>query len=204
MAQQRKKIPKGARKKFFEVPVALTSTKVQLYTYAPNLLDGKVIKLDLTKNLRGKNLELKAKIKEKNGELTSDLMSLELNRQYIIKSMRKGADYVEDSFKAPSKDFNLQIKFLLLTRKRVSRSIRNLLREQAKKLLLAKIKTRFAEDIFTETMTGKIQKELSQKLKKIYPLGFCEIKFLKVISPLKKENKTKETSLKSSEELEKQ
>lgn len=189
--QQRKKIPKGAKKKFFEVSVPLTATKIPLYTYSPELLDGKIIKLDLTKNLRGKNLELKAKVTEKNGSLSSNLVSLELNRQYIKKAMRKGIDYVEDSFQAQSKDSGLQVKFLLLTRKRVSRSIRNSLREQTKKLILARAKTRSSEDIFTETITGKIQKELSQKLKKIYPLALCEIKFLKII-PAIKDSKEKE------------
>ena len=54
---------KGARKKFFEVIIPLVNTKIHLYGYSPEDLEGNTVKLDLTKSLRGKNLELKAKVK---------------------------------------------------------------------------------------------------------------------------------------------
>jgi ribosomal protein S3AE len=37
-----------------------------------------------------------------------------------------------------------------------------------------------AEGIFDDILKGKIQKELSLKLKKIYPLSLCEIRVLEV------------------------
>ena len=119
-----KKIPKGAKKKFFEVEIPLISTKAHLYGYTPESIEGSVIKLDLTKNLRGKNLELRAKVKLEDGKLYGEILSLELNKQHIRRAIRKGTDYVEDSIKTNCKDAEIEIKPFLITRKRVSRAVR--------------------------------------------------------------------------------
>jgi len=184
---------KGARKKFFEVKVPITATKIHLYGYSPEELEGSVIKLDLTRSLRGKNVELKAKIILQNDELTSELFSLKLMSPYIKRAIRRGTDYVEDSFEINCKDAKLRIKPFMITRKRVSRAIKKAIRETAKKHLESKIKLRTKEELFSEIITNKLQKELSLKVKKIYPLSLCEIRVLKVIGPLdkKKENKEK-------------
>ena len=186
---QKPKRKKGARKKFFEVKIPLTATKIYLYSYSPEDLEGNVIKLDLTKNLRGKNLEFKARIKLNKNELTGELISLHLLPSYIRKVMRRGTDYIEDSFEETSKDARIKIKPLMITRKRVSRAVRKAIRENARKYLQARIKSRNTEELFSEIMTSKLQKELSLKIKKIYPLAFCEIRIIKVIR--KTESKSK-------------
>lgn len=175
-----KKISKGAKKKFFEVDIPLTSAKVSIYGYSPEMLEGSVINLDLTKNLRGKNLELKSRVKLEKDKLVGEIMSLELNKQYIRKVIRKGTDYIEDSIPSTCKDAEITIKTFMLTRNKVPRSIRNSLREQAKKYIMTKTKIRDSEELFNEIMTNKLQKELSLKLKKIYPLALCEIRTIKI------------------------
>ncbi len=189
---QAKKIPKGAKKKFFEVTIPLTATKAHVYAYNQELVEGSMITLDLSRNLRGKNLELKAKAKLEDGKLIGQLSSLSLAKQYIRKSIRKGTDYVEDSFDTKCKDALLRIKPFLITRKRVPRSIRAALRTNAKKYIETKATTRTSEELFTEIITNKIQKEISTKLKKVYPLALCEIRsieILKTIEPKQKEKK---------------
>lgn len=190
---------KGVRKKFFEAAIPLTTTKVHLYGYSPEELEGKTVKLDLTKNLRGKNLELKAKLKLKSGKLTGELSSLELMPFYLKKVMRRGTDYVEDSFETSCKDSKIIIKPLMITRKRVSRIIRKAIRNTAKKHLEGKIKLKDTKEIFSDVMTNKMQKELSLKVKKTYPLALCEIRILKVIGKPDKAEKTKESDEKKEE-----
>ena len=119
---------KGAKKKFFEVEIPLTATKAKLYGYTAEEFNGKFIKLDLTKNLRGKNVELRAKVTADKDNLSSELVSMQILQTYIRKVMRRGTDYVEDSFETSSKDNLLRIKPFLLTRNRVSRAIRNAIR----------------------------------------------------------------------------
>ncbi|PIN90474.1 hypothetical protein COU60_01465 [Candidatus Pacearchaeota archaeon CG10_big_fil_rev_8_21_14_0_10_34_76] len=191
MATQTKKIPKGAKKKFFEVDIPLTATKVNLYSYTPEMLIGSMILLDLSKKLRGKNLELKAKVNLENGRLVGELVSLEINKQYIKKTIRKGTDYVEDSFETSCKDAKLRVKPFLITRKRVSRQIRKALRESARKFIEARTTTRTSEELFTELTTNKFQKEMSIKLKKIYPLALSEIRSIKILEKVEPKQKEK-------------
>ena len=170
------KAGKIQKKSFFEVNSSLTSAKIQLYAASPQELNGKIVKIDLTRSLRGKSLELKLKVKAEGDKLNGEPTSLELAGSYIRRAFRKGADYVEDSFVAECKDNKVVIKPFMLTRNKVSREVRKAIRNTAKDYLLAYLKNRSSREIFTEIMTNKIQKELSLRLKKIYPLALCEIR----------------------------
>lgn len=176
-----KKQKKGAKKKFFPVETQFTSAKVNLYAYAPEDLNGNVIRLDLTKALRGKSFELRLKVNEKNGSLTTSPLSLQLFQGYVKRAVRKGTDYVEDSFETKSKDNILRIKPLLITRKRVSRNVLKALRELTQKTISAHCQIRDSKEIFDEIITNKLQKILSIKLKKIYPLALCEIRAIHIL-----------------------
>ncbi len=178
---------KGTKKKFFEVKVPLTATKVHVYGTSPEELEGRVVRIDMTRSLRGKNLELRAKIKVNNGALEGIPVSLEVMPSYIRRSIRKGTDYIEDSFETECKDAKLRIKPFMIARKRVSRAIRNALREGAKKHLESHVKVRTAEEVFSEITSNKIQKEISIKLKKIYPLALCEIRVAEIVPEKKKQ-----------------
>lgn len=177
---------KTTKKRFFEVSVPLTSTKIQLYGASPEELNNKTIKLDLTKILRGKSLELKFRVKQEGQELVGIPESIDLAISYIRRVMRKGTDYCEDSFQIETKESIAVIKHLLVTRKRVSRTILGALREDTKKFLTTHTKMRSDQEIFSEIMANKLQKQLSIKLKKIYPLGLCEIRVFKILKPITK------------------
>jgi ribosomal protein S3AE len=173
---------KSIRKKFFGVKMPLTTSQVHLWGKSPEDMQGSIIKLDLTKNLRGKSLELRARVTNNNGVLEGKPLSLQLMGAYIRRATRKGTDYVEDSFETDCRDAKVRIKPFLITRKHVSRSVRNALREMTRKHLESYLKVRTMEEIFSEIMSNKIQKELSFKLKKIYPLALCEIRMIELIS----------------------
>jgi len=174
---------KTGKKSFYEVKAPLTSTKIHLYSLDQESLEGKKIKLDLTKSLRGKNLELKLKIRSSGKDLVAEAESTELLNSYIRRAMRKGTSYCEDSFEAECRDNVVRVKPLLITRRRVSKAVLKALRENAKKYLEAYIKTRTAQEIFAEIISNRVQKQLSLKLKKIYPLTLCEIRIFKIIKP---------------------
>lgn len=181
--KQIKKRKKGAKKKFFDVKVPLTASNVKLYGYEAEELVGNVVKIDMTKNLRGKNLELRAKVKLQDQSLTADIISMRLIQSYLKKVMRRGTDYVEDSFDANTKDFKLKVKPFMITRNRVSRAVRREIRKLTKKFLEGHFTIRNSEEIFSEIMSNKLQKTLSQKVKKIYPLALCEIRVIEVVGP---------------------
>ncbi|MBU1988481.1 MAG: hypothetical protein KKD94_03305, partial [Nanoarchaeota archaeon] len=188
------KTKKSVKKSFFEIEAPITSTKIYLYAPSKEDLEGKTVKLDLTKTLRGKSLELKLRIKSSNEKLQAFPESVELMGSYIRRAMRKGTDYSEDSFETECKDSLVVVKPLIITRRRVPRAVLRALRENAKKHLIAHIKTRNAEEIFSEIVSNKLQKNLAVKLKKVYPLALCEIRVFKIIKPLeKKEEKEKDS-----------
>lgn len=174
-----------SKKAFFEVKAPLTATKITLYATSPAELEGKVVKLDLTRILRGKSLELKLRVLRRENELVGQPVSLELIGSYIRRMFRKGVDYVEESFATECKDARVVIKPFLLTRNKVSRAVRKELRKRTREHLEALCKTRTSEEILTELTTNKIQRELSFKLKKIYPLALCEIRMFKIVEKKK-------------------
>ncbi len=189
--KQKTKVKKNVKKKFYDVEVPLISTKVSLYAASEEELDGRSVKIDLTRSLRGKSLELKFKIKFEEGKLKGTPISAKLVQGYIRRVVRRGTDYVEDSFEGNTRDKKVSVKPFLITRKRVSRTVRNILRENAKKFLEGHMKTRNADEIFEEILTNKLQKDMASKLKKIYPLAMCEIRVFEILGELEKKDSEK-------------
>ena len=116
----------------------------------------------------------------KNEKAEGKISRLQVLGYYIRRMMRTSISYVEDSFSIESSDSILKIKPFLITRKKVTRAVRNALRIEAKKYLQEYAREKAAEDIFLDIIDNKLQKSLSLKLKKIYPLALCEIRDIKI------------------------
>ena len=180
------------RKKFFNVDMPIIGKQTQLQAFEIKELNNSYITYDLTRMLKGKNMILQLKVKSDKEMATSVTRQIKLTSSYLIKMVRKGTDYVEDSFSADCKNARLKIKPFLIARKKVSRKVKKALREMAKEELIKYIKLKDSETIFEELIKNRLQKELSLKLKKIYPLSLCEIRILKVENEFE-ENLEKET-----------
>jgi len=142
----------------------------------PEDLHNKTIKLDLTRQLRGKGLTIKLRIFDQERTLVAIPNNMELVTSYIRRMMRKRTDYVEDSFQARCKDIRTTIKQLLITRKKVSRAVQKNLRNTAREFLLEYLKEKTFIEICNEILDGTLQKTMLPKLKKVYPLSFCDIR----------------------------
>ncbi len=189
MAEVIQKAKKGIKKDFFEVKAPLTATKILLYGGSAEDFNGKVVKLDLTRSLRGKSLELKFRVKTEGDKLEGVPIQTLLVGSYIRRMMRRGVDYVEDSFETECRDYVIKVKPFFITRRKVSRSVRKNLRETAKKFLIGHLKARNSEEIFGEIISNKLQRQLALKLKKIYPLALCEIRIFEIVKEIEKKNK---------------
>jgi len=164
----------AVRKKFQEVEIPILNETASVLG-TPENLNKKTIKLDLSRKLRGKSLELTLKIYNK-GKLIAYPKKLLLMKFYIIRMMRKRASYVEESIQIQCQDIKAIIKPFLITRKKVSRAIRNHLRTETKQFLTEYVKEKDYLDVCNKILDGELQKTLLPKLKKIYPLSFCEIR----------------------------
>jgi ribosomal protein S3AE len=181
MAQAKK------RKRFFEVEIPILKKETQLQAYEPEEIEGKTIKYDLTRILKGKNVLLYLKVKKQDEKFVAIPNKIELIHSSLTRMVRRGTDYVEDSFIADCKDYQLKIKPFMITRRKVHNSIRRALRNEAKKEIIEYLKDKKSEIIFEDILKNQLQKPLSLKLKKIYPLSMCEIRVLEIKKPLKSE-----------------
>jgi ribosomal protein S3AE len=163
------------RKKFIEVEIPILSSSLKVLGTPPELKD-KTIKLDLTRRLRGKGLTITLKIFNEDKKLFAVPCRMELVKSYIRRMMRKRVDYVEDSFKGQCADITAIIKPFLITRKKVSRAVRKNLRNTTKEFLIEYIKEKDFNEICKELKNGTLQKAMLPKLKKVYPLAFCDIR----------------------------
>ncbi len=168
------------KKRFFSIEIPLIKKTTQLQAFEPKELNNRYIKYDLTRMLKGKSIILTSKITV-DGE-KAEVISKEIKiLPYFLKRLvRKGTDYVEDSFSTECKNAQITIKPFMVTRRKVSRKIRKALREMARKELIKYVKDKDSERLFEEILKNQLQKPLSLKLKKIYPLSTCEIRVLKV------------------------
>jgi ribosomal protein S3AE len=182
--QKAKPKRKLGKKSFFVVDAPSTGVKIHLYGSSPEEFEGKIVNLDLTKNLRGKSLILRMRVKVEGENLSAESVSSFLQGSYIRRSMRRGTDYVEDSFEVNCRDHSIRVKPFLITRKKVSRAVRRALRDLSRKFITSYVKIRTAKELFSDIMTNKLQKELSAKLKKVYPLALCDIRSFEVVGKI--------------------
>ncbi|MCX6747073.1 MAG: hypothetical protein NTU63_02970 [Candidatus Pacearchaeota archaeon] len=174
MAQTKKK------KRFFDVEMPIISKQTQLQAYELPELENRFIKYDLTRMLKGKSILLTLKIGIQDGKAVGVPRKIVLMPYFLRRMIRKGTNYVEDSFSATCKDAQIRIKPFLITRRKVSRAIRKALRNKAREELLNYVKDKTSEELFDEVIKNQVQRPLSLKLKKIYPLALCEIRVLEV------------------------
>src|SRR3989344_2080163 len=163
------------RKRYINVAIPMLDQETRVLG-TPENLNGKTIKLDLTRRLRGKGLTITFHLFNQDGKMVAIPKSLELVKSYTRRMMRKRVDYVEDSFTARCADIKATVKPLLITRKRVSRAVRRNLRNTTKEFLLEYLKEKDYNDICNELINGILQKAMLPKLKKVYPLSFCDIR----------------------------
>ena len=174
------------KKKFFDVEIPLINKETQAQAYELKELEGRFIKYDLTRMLKGKGVEANFKIKVENDKAIAYPCRLSVMPYFLKRIMRKGTNYVEDSFSVNCKDAQLRVKPFLITRRKVSRAVRKVLREMAKEELIRYVKNKNVEKLFEEIIKNQLQKPLSLTLKKIYPLSLCEIRVLKVEKEIEK------------------
>jgi ribosomal protein S3AE len=187
MAAQKQTKVLTKRKKFIKVDVPLAKTELELVGNTIEDVKDRTIKLDLTRQLRGKGVEATVKIKIEDDKPIAHPIKIKLMPYFIRRMIRKRISYVEDSFETPSQESMIKIKPFIITRKKVSKAVRRTIRNQAKNWLEDYIKERTDLEIFNEILSNILQKPLSLRLKKTYPLYLCEIRIFEIKRPLKPE-----------------
>ncbi|MFC1686184.1 hypothetical protein ACFLZZ_04170 [Nanoarchaeota archaeon] len=171
------------RLKTYWVEVPELNQKFAILTSKPDTIPGKLIKLDLTRMLKGRSMEANLLVQKEGDKYFGDFVATKVAQSYIKRMMRKNISWIEDSFVVKSKDQQLRVKPFMITKKRIHRSVRKKLRETTKELLIKFISESKTKDVFEAVIRGGFQREVSSQLKKIYPLAFFEIRVLKIEKP---------------------
>jgi ribosomal protein S3AE len=168
------------KKKFYDIEIPLVNKETVARCFEIEELNNKYINYDLTRILRGKGTLLTLKIKVQDKKAVAEPLALQVLPFYIKRAIRKGTNYVEDSFFSNTKENKVRIKPILVTRKKVSRAVRKALRDLCKKELINYLNKTDTNGVFKDILENSIQKELSVKLKKVYPLAYVDIRVFKV------------------------
>lgn len=168
------------KKRFFDVEIPSIKKETQLQAYELKELEGRTIIYDLTRLLRGKNILAQFKVKVKEDKAEAEPRGIKLLPSFLRRIIRKGTNQVDDSFEVETKDSKILIKPFLITRKKVPRKIRKSLRNKAKEEIISYCREKSSGQIFEDILKNSMQKELSLKLKKIYPLSLCEIRIFRI------------------------
>jgi len=149
---------------------------------SPETPIGRGVKFDLSLLSRGRLGEISGKILEiKNDEVMANPTKVKLYPSYVKRFVRRGVSKIDESYLLETSDGqSMRVKPTLITRKKVKRSIETALRREMKEFLTKLFSGEKVKDIFEGVISGEIQKKLSKKLKKTYPLSFCEIRELSI------------------------
>lgn len=194
----------AVKRKFIEVYLPNINDSMSVLG-DPEFLKNKTIKLDLSRKLKGRGVEAVFQILPMEEGLVGYPKKVSLMRNYIQRMMRKRISYVEDSFLSSCKDVQVTIKPFLITRKKVSKAVKNNLRKTAKEFILEYVKSKDYLELVEEILQGELQKEMYPKLKKVYPLSLCEIRVVETKeitkANLSAKRKSKKEIVKETEEL---
>jgi ribosomal protein S3AE len=167
--------------KFIKLAVPMINEEVFVIERPLEQFNNTTLKLDMTRKLRGKGCEIVFQLNTKEDKINIIPKRIHIFGFFIRRLIRAGTDYVEDSFDVKCKDATLKIKPFLITRKKVHNAVRTALRNEAKKEIIEAVKDKTYEEVFVELLQDNFQKVLSKKLKKIYPLSFCDIRDIFVV-----------------------
>jgi len=173
----------GERKKVYEIEVVPLKQKFGVLSSDPDKLIGKVMKLDMTRMLRGRSLDVSLVISKEGDQFIAKITALKVPQSYIKRMMRKNISWIEESFVCKTKDLLLRFKPFMITKKSVHRSVRKELRNLTREIITKFAEQYNSEEVFEAVLKGMLQKEITSKLRKIYPLALFEIRRLKVETP---------------------
>lgn len=151
------------------------------YVYGKEDLIGKPLNLNLatfSNDMKKQNMNILFKVANVHeGKGQAEIMGLVLSQSYIKRLVRRGKNKVEDSFLAKTSDGKtIRVKPVIITNARTHQSVISKLRLEARTLVKRILKKSTLDQFIKDLTDLKIQKELKEKLQKVYPLRYFDIR----------------------------
>ena len=149
----------------------------------PQQLVGRNVRVNLMNILndpKKQNIQITFNIKSvRDKNAITEITRYEVLPSFVKRMVRKGRNKVEDSFIAETKDrIKVRIKPIMITRTKTQRSTLTGLKNKAREFITEKLKTQNFADLINDVVSTKFQREMREKLAKIYPLALCEFKMI--------------------------
>ena len=138
---------------------------------------------NLINDIKKQNVKIVFKIINAAGDkLNTKFVSYNLLPSYIRRVVRRDKEKIEDSFICLTKDnVKIRLKTLMITKDRTKHTILTKIRRESREVVTEEIKKLDFLDVLKDIAMNKFQRSLKDHIKKIYPLGICDIKNLIVI-----------------------
>jgi len=154
-------------------------------TYSPDSLIGRTIKVslsDLTRNSKQQNTNITFSIINVKEKANTELVSYELSSSFIKRLVKPGKDKFDDSLILTTKDdIKLRVKPFTIAKSKINKSISTALRAKTREFLTDFFKKQTFSTIISSLISYKLQRDIKNHLKKIYPVRTFEIRVLKKI-----------------------
>lgn len=177
--------------------------------YEKEELIGKTLCLNLatiTNDMKKQNINVTFKVVGVHeGKGQTELVNYVLVSSYVKRLVRRSREKVEDSFLAKTKDGKVvRVKPIAITNADTYNSIVTKIRLGMKTLIKNALKEKTFNEFVNDLMNMKFQKEMKDKLNKIYPLKYVDVRqiLLEEKGKVKEENLSEELIFKPSKEEE--
>jgi len=175
---------------------------------SPERLIGKTVKIslsNLTGDIKRQGTVIKFLVTRATGEGgQTDIMGYEILPATLKRFMRRGVKTIANSFECITADnVKVRVKPMIFAKNEAKGGISRILNKTAKISLIKTIKSISYIDLLNDIISSRLQKDLKDKLNKLFPVRMLEIKALEKISGEgKKETAEEETAAEKPEEKE--
>lgn len=146
-------------------------------------LMGKTLHLNLmtlTNDPKKQGVTLVFKVTSVDGDTgQAELMGYRLSTAHVKRVVRKAIRRLDDSFTLVSKDnITFVVKPLLIARYRTNKGLGTALRKRAREVFAQVFQRMKSDEIFMYAISNRLQMDVKNDLKKIYPIAVSEIRVL--------------------------
>ncbi len=173
----------SAKKRWFTLvaPKLLQEKELgQTLAYDPKGVIGKTMKTNLstiTGDIKRQNSEIKLIVKDIQGDkAVTSIIGYKLLPASLKRNVRKGRTRIDEVIRAVTKDEQVvTIKIVVVTQNVIQGSVKTAFHNEIKRIWLKKIAQNNYDYIVEQVVSGRLYKEMKDKLKKLYPLRLFEV-----------------------------
>jgi len=119
---------------------------------------------------------------QKEEKVETEIIGFKFLNSAVKRMIRRNRNKIDDSFLAETRDGKkLRIKPLITTRSRTVKSVQSKIRKSIKVYLLEEIKKITKDQFMSALIFHKFQRSMYERLKKIYPIASCEVRWVIVL-----------------------